>query len=47
MSMKKDEFVTIRIRSDVKEKLKEKADKEERTLSNMISLILKESVNVK
>ena len=42
--MAKDVFVTMRIKSEVKDKLKLEAENQERTLSSLISLILKSYV---
>lgn len=42
--MAKDVFINMRINSEVKEKLRIEAEKQGRTLSNLIAMILKEAV---
>ena len=41
--MAKDVFINMRITSEVKEKLRIEAEKQGRTLSNLIAMILKEA----
>jgi antitoxin component of RelBE/YafQ-DinJ toxin-antitoxin module len=43
--MPKDEFITMRIASEVKEKLRIEAEKQDRTLSNLIAMILKKAIS--
>lgn len=44
-NMRKDKTVTVRMESELVAKLSERAEKEDRTLSNVIRGIIKKTIN--
>lgn len=45
MKDKKSEYISVRVNKSLKEKIKNKADKEKRSLANMVTIMLEKGVS--